>query len=438
MRIASKPYRISQIFFWSVISAAFIGPGTITTALKAGASYQLDLIWAIVFSIIACIVLQEAASRLTIISGMTLGEIIQKKYGRKRIFNINTILTFAVIFGCIAYQAGNITGASRGLQLLFDLPKEVILMSLFIIAGAIMWSGKLSRITNILSGLVIIMAVLFIILAFHSDHAFHAILGSIIKPSIPTGSSLVVIGLIGTTIVPYNLFLGSGLSKNKDLRSTRFGLITAISTGGLITVFILITGTLIQGEFNFISVAKTFDAGMGSWAKLVFAGGLFAAGFTSSITAPLAAAITSKTLFKEEAHNSKKTYRKTWITVLSIGFLFSFIDYNPIYIIIIAQAMNGLILPFIAISLLLLLHDKEVVPVHDQYGIFYNLLLLAVVGTTIFLGVFHVINLIIDQFKLNFTTYGSIVFSLSMTMLLLAVIIITILRRRMKNIHESE
>jgi Mn2+/Fe2+ NRAMP family transporter len=78
----SSPLRVSQVIFWSVISAAFIGPGTITTALNAGSSYQLDLIWAVVFSIFACIVLQESVSRITIISGFTLGEAIQKKYGK--------------------------------------------------------------------------------------------------------------------------------------------------------------------------------------------------------------------------------------------------------------------------------------------------------------------------------------------------------------------
>ena len=68
-----------SILFWSVISAAFIGPGTVTTASAAGASFDLDLIWALVFATLACIVLQEAAARVTIGSGKTLGEAIAIK-----------------------------------------------------------------------------------------------------------------------------------------------------------------------------------------------------------------------------------------------------------------------------------------------------------------------------------------------------------------------
>ncbi|MCB0548279.1 MAG: divalent metal cation transporter, partial [Phaeodactylibacter sp.] len=64
---------LSSVLFWSIISAAFIGPGTVTTAAKAGASFQLQLIWALAFSIFATIILQEAAARITLASGKNLG-----------------------------------------------------------------------------------------------------------------------------------------------------------------------------------------------------------------------------------------------------------------------------------------------------------------------------------------------------------------------------
>jgi len=60
--------QLSAVLFWSVISAAFIGPGTVTTAAAAGASFGIDLIWVLVLSMIACIVLQVNVTRLTIIN----------------------------------------------------------------------------------------------------------------------------------------------------------------------------------------------------------------------------------------------------------------------------------------------------------------------------------------------------------------------------------
>ncbi|RLD51406.1 MAG: divalent metal cation transporter, partial [Bacteroidetes bacterium] len=66
--------RILSILFWSVVSAAFIGPGTVTTATKAGVYYNFQLLWALVFSTFATLLLQEASARLTIRSQMNLGE----------------------------------------------------------------------------------------------------------------------------------------------------------------------------------------------------------------------------------------------------------------------------------------------------------------------------------------------------------------------------
>ena len=66
--------RIGSILFWSVIAAAFIGPGTVTASALAGATYDLKLLWALSFSVLACLLLQEASARLTVVSGKDLGQ----------------------------------------------------------------------------------------------------------------------------------------------------------------------------------------------------------------------------------------------------------------------------------------------------------------------------------------------------------------------------
>lgn len=70
---------LSSVLFWSIISATTY-PGTVTTAAKAGASFQLQLIWALAFSIFATIILQEAAARITLASGKNLGAIVGAQY----------------------------------------------------------------------------------------------------------------------------------------------------------------------------------------------------------------------------------------------------------------------------------------------------------------------------------------------------------------------
>lgn len=398
----SNPIRFSQIIFWSVISAAFIGPGTITTALKAGSNYQLNLIWAIFFSIFACIILQESVSRITITSGLTLGEAIQKKYGKKGILNFNILLTIAVIFGCIAYQAGNITGAVRGVQLAVDDHKQSIVLFIFIFAFGLMWIERLKLITSILGVLVSIMALLFLLMSLKTSFSFSDIFSSIIRPDIPDSSSILIIGLIGTTIVPYNLFMGSGLSKNRDLNSTRFGLTGAILFGGLITILILITGTIIKGEFNFNAISSAIQSEIGPWGRYAFAIGLFAAGFTSSVTAPLAAAITARTMMPgSTVKHGNAIYRLTWIVVLGTGTLFSLLDYHPVLIIIMAQVINGLILPFVALSIFFVINDEKIISVKYKNGLVANMILVLIVGTTIFLGIFHLVSVSMDVLRVS-------------------------------------
>jgi len=75
--------RISSILFWSIISAAFIGPGTVTTATQAGVYYNFQLLWALVFSTFATLLLQEASARLTIQTKLNLGEAIARQFEGK-------------------------------------------------------------------------------------------------------------------------------------------------------------------------------------------------------------------------------------------------------------------------------------------------------------------------------------------------------------------
>ena len=391
--------KIYHILFWSVISAAFIGPGTVTTALKAGSLYNTDLLWAIVYSIIACYVLQEASSRITIATGFSLSEAIAQKFGNKQIFNVNNLLVIAVIFGCVAYQAGNMVGALQGIRLLINIPTGFIILSIYIIAGLILWNGKIHLISRILGMLVGLMAVIFIILCWQIEFDLKTLVQGLLFPRFPEASSIYILGLIGTTIVPYNLFLGSGISHNQNLEDTRFGLANAIIIGGLITIFILLSGTLITGVFSFENIASMFQNKLGRGAGIGFAIGLFSAGLTSSITAPLAAAVTSKSIISSFCKNDKQLntyFRNIWIGVLTLGGLFSIIDFQPVALIVMAQAINGLILPFVAYYLYIILNDHTTMPEKFINNKLYNFIMLLVIAITIFLGLYHFVQVIFN------------------------------------------
>lgn len=423
---------IDHIIFWSVISAAFIGPGTVTTALKAGSTFDLQLLWTIPFSIIATIVLQEAASRITISSGLSLGQAIQVNYNSNKKLNINLFLVIAVIFGCIAYQAGNLTGALQGIKLVFKIPGSVILMVMYILAISIMWHGKLKIITKTMGVLVGLLAVIFLLMASMSEISFFSMIRSLAIPSIPSGSSLLILGLIGTTIVPYNIFLGSGLSRNRNLKDTRIGLSFAILIGGIITASILISGTLIMGEFSFKSAQSSLENNLGEWSSYLFAIGLFAAGFTSSITAPLAAAETGFSLFKPEnklPYRRSTKYRLIWLLVMTVGLVFSLMNFKPVYLIIMAQAINGLILPFVAISLLRILNNKKIVPEAYQNNHLQNILMISIIGITIMIGCYHFLNVLLGSLNIMISENNLIFIALLITILIVSYLAIVTFKK---------
>ena len=400
----SKGFR--SIVFWSIISAAFIGPGTVTTASKAGASFQIALLWALVFSTFATIILQEAAARLTIASGKSLGEIIALKYqdsGSK----LSWAVFLSIAFGCAAYQAGNMLGAIEGMKLMTDFSPKILTVGLAFFAFAILMLGNFRSIANVLGMVVAFMGVAFIYVAFQTDFSLGEILQSAIIPSFPENSSLLIIGLVGTTIVPYNLFLASGITQGQSISEMRVGIVMAVLIGGLISMAIMLVGAQLIGEFSFSSLAEMMKTKMGNFGGNLFAFGLFAAGLTSSITAPLAAAVTAKSLFgsgKKEWNVNGKNFRLVWGIILLIGLISGLTIGKPIPAIIAAQAINGILLPIVAIFLILAVNDSTLIPKDYLNSNLSNLIMILLVTVSCFLGInniFSALGKTVEAFKIS-------------------------------------
>lgn len=385
------PFRkgLSSVLFWSVISAAFIGPGTVTTASSAGAAHQLSLLWALVFSVFATILLQEAAARITIASGKSLGEIIALQYVGKRGQQLKIGLFLAVAFGCAAYEAGNILGAVSGLLFLMTgVPKYVFTLGLGIFCAALLWTNNFQFIARAMGIVVFLMGIAFIWVATQTDFSAVEFLKGAFVPTFPAGASLLVISLIGTTIVPYNLFLASGIGQGQDIREMRIGIVIAVLLGGIISMAILVAGTLVEGAYSYEALTQAMTAKLGNWAVLLFGFGLFAAGMSSSITAPLAAAVTGRSLLGFGQDN--RMFRIIWMVVLGVGLFFGLTEIKPIPAIILAQAINGVLLPVVAIFLLLAVNDRKLLPLEFTNRFWSNVFMLLIVGVATILGLTNV------------------------------------------------
>lgn len=358
--------RFWSLLFWMVIAAAFIGPGTVTTAAASGAKFGYSLLWALLFSTLACAVLQESAARIAIASGKTLGQAVKHRFKNK---SVAWFMAISIFLGCAAYEAGNILGAISGMALaITGVNPAVFTIIIVAVCAAVLWLGKTSTVANIMGVVVAVMGFAFLVAGLSTPIDGASLTRGLFVPSFPEGSIILTLGLVGTTIVPYNLFLGSGLAKGHTLKSMRFGLIVAVLLGGVISMGILLAGSAMTTEFSFEGLAQTLSEANGTWMAGVFAIGLFAAGFTSSITAPLAAAITLQSVGSVGRDWSEKStrYRMGWGLVLLTGLVFGVTGIKPVPVIILAQAANGLILPVIAVFLWLICNNKSLMGAHTN------------------------------------------------------------------------
>jgi Mn2+/Fe2+ NRAMP family transporter len=254
--------------------------------------------------------------------------------------------------------------------------------------------------------------------------------GSII-PKIPGtgGAGLIILGLIGTTVVPYDLFLGSGvLDKKQTIFEMRFGISVAVILGGLISMAIMVVGTLIKGEFTYEALSMALTTAIGPFAVYVFGFGMFAAGFSSAITAPLASSITARSLFFSPANTkwmpTGRNFKLLYLSILLIGLGFGFLDVEPIPAIILAQAFNGLILPFISVFLIFVINDPVVMGKDNTNSFFHNVLMSLVMWVTMIIGLINIFKASVKVFKFTLPAENDLILIISIISLMASIGII--------------
>lgn len=387
----------------AVVAAAFIGPGTITTATLAGASYGYALLWALTFSILATLVLQEMAARLGLVTGAGLGEAIRARSGGgvPRLIAVALIVS-AIAIGNAAYEAGNLLGATLGMRGVAGGPASLWVPLFAGVAFALLWSGRYRAIERVLVAMVVLMSIVFLATSLVLRPSLADLLAGLFVPRIGGDSRalLVALGLVGTTVVPYNLFLHAAAVRERwsgpaDLPAARTDLTVAIVFGGLISMAVVVTaaGAPAGAVGSASEMAQQLEPLLGRWARAFFAAGLFAAGMTSAITAPLAASYAVAGALGWRRDLRDRRLRAVWAAVLLAGVPFAIAGTRPsiplgfgeVSIIVFAQIANGILLPAVAVFLLVAVNDRARMGAHAN-GRLRNLAGGAVVLLTMLLG----------------------------------------------------
>lgn len=346
-----------------LIAAAFIGPGTVTVCTLAGANFGFSLLWVMVLSIISTVILQELSGRIGIVTGQDLSNLLRNQNPKSIFKPISiTLVLIAVLIGNAAYESGNIAGANMGLAFYWDAPAFKIGVAkiqtgnflLGMLAFLLLWIGTYKTLERILVGLVILMSMAFIATAILTKPDWSAVLRGFI-PRINDGETPTLVALIGTTVVPYNLFLYAALVKKRwrkttDLPYMRRDIAVSVLLGGMVSMAILVVGAANSstGINSAGDVAKGLESVFGSFAGYLMGFGLLAAGLTSTLTAPLAAGLVVCGIMGWNQEIKSLPMRVTMGSMVILGLVFSSFGIKPVQLIILAQLANGILLPLIS------------------------------------------------------------------------------------------
>ena len=354
----------------SIVVAAFVGPGTVLTCATAGMKFGYDLAWVLLFATASAYILQSLTAATGILAGKGLGEAL-RHYIRTpagRFFSFSLVI-LGLWIGCAAFELGNLLGAATGIMTVLDLKQgqNLIVLLMALMAGGLLMLN-LRILIQVFMLMIGLMGALFVVTMLIVPVDWSALATGLLVPRIPSGSLLTVLALVGTTIVTYNLFLHASMAKiywraEPDTRwawkQELVGMLLVIPIGGIVSLSIMVIGASLSGSGTDVKDVSAF-AGLlkpvaGKAAQYLFGLGLFGAGITSAMTAPMAAAAGIRELFAWPDDATDWRYRMVWISVLLTGVLFSLIDFSALQMIIAAQAANGLLLPLIAASMLILL-----------------------------------------------------------------------------------
>lgn len=346
--------------------------GGITTYSVAGATYGYKLLWSLIPCFIVLLVVQEMNSRMGIVTGKGLADLIRENFGVKVTFFIFIGLIIADI-GNTATEFAGVAGSMQvfGITKYLAVPLAAIAVWILVVKGTYRTTEKIFLVFSI-------FLLSYIASAFLAKPDWHEIGSAVIHPTIETNFNYIgmVIGMVGTTIAPWMQFymqsavIEKGL-KIEDLKYEFWD----VAIGSVITVvvaFFIIVACGATLNKSGIQINEAKDAALalkplaGAFASQIFAFGLFVASIFSATILPLATAFYICEAFGYEAGINKKLkeapeFFTLFTIIIIIGISIILIPGAPlIQITLWSQIINGVLLPVVLICMILMVNNKEI------------------------------------------------------------------------------
>jgi len=350
--------------------------GGITTYSLAGAQYGYGLIWTLIPSFVVLVIIQEMNARMGIVTGKGLADLIRENAGIKVTFFIFLGLLFSGIGNTTTEFAG-VAGSMEvfGVSKYISVPIVAVLVWILVVKGTYKIAERIFLIFSV-------SLLTYVVSAIMGKPDWKEIGTAVVHPHVEmnTKSMAMVIGLVGTTIAPWMQFYmqSSVIEKGLEMKNYRYTMADII-VGCVITVvvaFFIMVACASTLYPNGIQINEAKDAALslkplaGNFASQVFAFGLFIASIFSATILPLATAFFVCEAFGFEAGLDKKwdearEFYVLYTGILVISAVIILIPNAPLIPISLwSQVVNGLLLPVVLVSMIILINKKKIMGVH--------------------------------------------------------------------------
>jgi manganese transport protein len=393
-----------------LISVELFDPASIVSNTAGGAIVGFSVLWAAFYAGILLIVIQEISARLGVVTGKTLAENIHETYGRRYSY----FCFVPSIFLDFATLTAEVMGISLAISFLFGIPYLLAILSSILITAVLVYFGSYHILEKFIMLFVTIIFLAYLYFFLELNVPFGTVVFNSIIPTINGESFYYAEAIIGAAIMPTYLVLHSGLVYEKgwihhhekgidelveveDQRvvSEKIDSVVSLLAGTILNVVIVaIAAVLISGRpvSSFLDIATPFYNVLGSLGATIFAAAFAFAGLSAIITVGLGSVYNTSGFLGFEERIKKRRFRLLFVLWLIIA-AFAALLPDQIAIIVFTQFLNGALLPFIVIPLLLLGTNKRIMGKY-KLGKPTTIVALAAVVVTTTLFLMSVISLI--------------------------------------------
>ena len=356
-----------------LVTVGFIDPGNWASNFAAGSEYGYALLWVVTLSTIMLIALQHNVAHLGIVTGLCLSEAAVKYAPRW----VGRPIVVSAILASVSTSLAEILGGAIALQMLFgiSIPTGSLLVTAAVLV--LLFTNSYRKIERAVIGFVSIIGLSFIYELFLVHIDWGEATRAMVVPSVPQGSLLVIMSVLGAVVMPHNLFLHSEVIQSREINLKGDDRIRHMLKYEFVdTLFSMLVGWAINSAMILLAASTFFTRGehvtdlaqanamlaplLGNNASNIFALALLLAGISSTITSGMAAGSIFSGLFSE-SYNAKDPHSAIGV-LLSLGpaLLLIFFIGNPFQGLLISQMVLSIQLPFTVFLQVSLTSSKRV------------------------------------------------------------------------------